>query len=307
MTPAPSTATELITRSVYANAGRSRTIRARVTQTVHSECLNCGAALAGPFCSHCGQRVIPPHPTTKELVGDAYDEMVGWDGKFARTIRLLLTRPGELTRAAIEGQRTRYVRPVKLYLSCSVLFFLVQASVPPPDTEAAFEIGFGVSAGQATDQTPGERALGKAATRGLASLTPPERADLDREIQAQPWLLRPLLRAIAEDYEGLTRRASEAMPRVLFVLIPSPRAGPSALLSRPSLPRAFVLRDALRGIRLRGADARNIRRVHTVPAGHGGGAADRRARDRRIRRSCTAASVPEAHGWRLARRRLAPA
>jgi hypothetical protein len=211
----------LITRSVYANAWRSQTIRARVTQTVHSECLNCGAALAGPFCSHCGQRVVPLHPTTKELVGDAYDELVGWDGKLARTIRLLLTRPGELTRAVIEGQRTRYVRPVKLYLSCSVLFFLVQASVPFPDTEADFEIGFGITAGQATDQTPGEVALGKAVTGRLSSLTPAERADLDREIDAQPRLFRPLLRAIAEDYDGLMRRVSEAIPRVLFVLIPA--------------------------------------------------------------------------------------
>jgi hypothetical protein len=192
-----------------------------VTQTVHHVCLNCGSALAGPFCSHCGQRVVPPHPTTKELVGDAYDELVGWDGKFARTIRLLLTRPGELTCAAIEGQRTRYVRPVKLYLSCSVLFFLVQASVPFPDVNADFDIGFGIRAGKTTDQTPGERALGKAVTGGLSTLTAAERADLDREIDAQPRLFRPLMRAIAEDYTGLTRRASEAIPRVLFVLIPA--------------------------------------------------------------------------------------
>lgn len=191
-----------------------------MTQTVHSVCLNCGAALAGPFCSHCGQRVVPPHPTTKELVGDAYDELVGWDGKFARTIRLLLTRPGELTRAAIEGQRTRYVRPVKLYLSCSVLFFLVQASVPFPDVQGDFQIGFGVR-GTAADQTPGEVALGKAVTAGVSSLTPAERADLDREIAAQPAPLRPLLRAMADDYDGLMSRVSASIPRVLFVLIPA--------------------------------------------------------------------------------------
>jgi hypothetical protein len=133
----------------------------------------------------------------------------------------LLTRPGELTRAAIEGQRTRYVRPVRLYLSCSVLFFLVQASVPFPDMDADFEIGFGISAGQATDQTPGEVALGKAVTGGLSSLTPAERADLDREIAAQPSLIRPMIRAMAEDYDGVMRRAEEAIPRVLFVLIPA--------------------------------------------------------------------------------------
>ena len=185
-------------------------------------CLNCGAVLTGPFCSKCGQRVVPPHPTTRELAGDAYDELVGWDGKFARTIRLLLTRPGELTRAVIGGRRARYVGSVRLYLMCSVLFFLVQAGVPFPDPEdAEFEIGFGVGVSQAGDETPGERALGKAVTSGLASLTPAERADLDREIEAQPWLMRPMLRAMADDYDGLMRRASDAMPRVLFVLIPA--------------------------------------------------------------------------------------
>lgn len=183
--------------------------------------MNCASTLSGPFCSTCGQRVVPPHPTTKELVGDAYDELVGWDGKFARTIRLLLTRPGELTRAVIEGQRTRYVRPVKLYLSCSVVFFLLQATVPFPDVDKDFDIGFGVGIGGAADQTPGEAALGKAVTQGLATLTSDERAALDREVAAQPWLLRPMIRSIAEDYDGVMRRVHDSIPRGLFVLIPA--------------------------------------------------------------------------------------
>jgi hypothetical protein len=183
-------------------------------------CLNCDASLSGPFCSACGQRVVPAHPTTKELVGDAYDELIGWDGKFARTVRLLLTRPGALTRAVIEGQRARYVGSVRLYLMCSVAFFLLQATVPFPDVDQDFEVGFGVSVGRTADQTPGEAALGKAVTKGLASLTPAERSALDREIDAQPWLIRPMIRAMAEDYEGVMRRAENAIPRVLFVLIP---------------------------------------------------------------------------------------
>jgi hypothetical protein len=222
----------LITRTVYAalTTFGYRGQLAGVTQTLSpagsetdwtTRCLNCGAPLTGAFCQECGQRVVPPHPTTKELVGDLYDELAGWDGKFARTIRLLLTRPGELTRAVIEGQRTRYVKAVRLYLTCSVLFFLVQASAPFPDTDVDAEIGFGVRVGAAADQTPGERALGKAITGGLASLTPAERADLDREVEEQPRLFRPMLRAMAKDYDGLMRRASESIPRVLFVLVPA--------------------------------------------------------------------------------------
>jgi Protein of unknown function (DUF3667) len=164
---------------------------------------------------------VPPHPTTRELVGDAYNELVGWDGKFARTIRLLLTRPGELTRAVIGGQRARYVGAVRLYLMCSVVFFLLQTTVPLPDVDKDFEIGFGVRVGGTIDQTPGEAALGKAVTRGLAALTADERAALDREIDAQPWLIRPMVRAMAADYDGLMRRAEAAIPRVLFVLIPA--------------------------------------------------------------------------------------
>jgi hypothetical protein len=100
---------------------------------------------------------------------------------------------------------------------CSVLYFLVQAGAPLPDVN--FEVGFSVGVGAPIDQTPGERAIGKILTG--KSLTPAERAEVDREIAAQHWLIQPILKAIAEDYEGLTRRALEAMPRVLFVLIPA--------------------------------------------------------------------------------------
>jgi hypothetical protein len=160
---------------------------------------------------------VPPHPTTRELVGDAYNELIGWDGKFAQTIRLLLRHPGALTRAVVEGQRTRYVSSVRLYLLCSVLYFVLQAGAPLPDI-AAFEAGVGV--GIDSSQTPGDAAFGKAITRGIATLTAEERDALDRQIESQPWLLRGMFRALAEDYRGLTRRAAEITPRVLFVLIP---------------------------------------------------------------------------------------
>ena len=129
-----------------ASAGEEIEPAGGLTSVTAAACLNCGATLDGPFCSACGQRVVPPHPTTKELVGDAYDELVGWDGKFARTLRLLLAHPGALTRAVIEGQRNSYVRSVRLYLLCSILYFLVQAGAPLPDAYhrlASLWIAFG--------------------------------------------------------------------------------------------------------------------------------------------------------------------
>src|SRR3954469_10832549 len=89
-------------------------------------CLNCDAALSGPFCSMCSQRAVPPHPTARELAGDAFAEFSGWDGKFAGTIRTLIAKPGELTRQWLAGRRVRFIAPLRLYLTASLVYFLVQ-------------------------------------------------------------------------------------------------------------------------------------------------------------------------------------
>lgn len=80
-----------------------------VLRSAHSmpTCLNCGAALQGPFCRECGQRVIPPYPTLREMATDAWHEFSGWGGRFVRTFRTLL-RPGALTIDGMEGCRVVY-------------------------------------------------------------------------------------------------------------------------------------------------------------------------------------------------------
>ena len=59
----------------------------------------------GRFCGRCGQRAIGAYPSVREMAGDAWRELSGWDGRFARTVRILLRRPGALTVEAMEGRR----------------------------------------------------------------------------------------------------------------------------------------------------------------------------------------------------------
>jgi hypothetical protein len=184
-------------------------------------CRNCALPLNGPFCSHCGQRVVPPHPTVREVVGDAYGELVGWDGKFARTMTLLITRPGALTRDVVEGRRARYITPVRLYLMCSVLYFLVAAFAPRLAETAGASLDIGVGVGSATNTTPGEAAMGRALANGLGNITPADRALVEAQLAELPPSAEPMIRAMAEDYDGLMKRASESMPRVLFALVPA--------------------------------------------------------------------------------------
>lgn len=186
------------------------------TESWATTCQNCGTPLDDRFCSHCGQRAIPPRPTVRELAGDAWSELIGWDGKLARTLRLLLRRPGELTLAALEGRRARYVSPVRLYLLCSLLYFVIAAGVPNPRADVTFDVGVGID----TSMTPGNPVIAKAVASGLSSLSPEERELLEAEIAAAPAVLRPLMRSAVADFAGFQRQVMELLPQALFLLIP---------------------------------------------------------------------------------------
>lgn len=95
-------------------------------------CLNCGSPLAQRYCPACGQAASDPDPTLREFLHEIAAELLHWDGKLLATFRLLVTRPGELTREYLAGHRVRYISPLRLYLTCSVLFFLMRAIVPEP-------------------------------------------------------------------------------------------------------------------------------------------------------------------------------
>jgi len=99
------------------------------------ECPNCGRRLDGGFCADCGQKVTPINPTAHDFLHDLTHELLHVDGKIFQSVRLLLTRPGFLTREYFLGRRARYVSPIRLYLIFSVVFFLTLAATTQPLTE----------------------------------------------------------------------------------------------------------------------------------------------------------------------------
>jgi hypothetical protein len=90
-------------------------------------CPNCGAARAGRFCASCGQKAAPLTPTLAYFVHELTHEVLNVDGKIFRTLRLLLTRPGFLTREMFRGRRASYMSPIRTYLIASVLAFGMSA------------------------------------------------------------------------------------------------------------------------------------------------------------------------------------
>ena len=170
-------------------------------------CLNCAAALDGAFCSQCGQRAIPPYPAMRDLVGDAWQELSGYDGRFMRTLRQLFRHPGSLTLEVLEGRRARYVSPVRLYLAASLFYFLVAAASP--------------DLGQApAPVVPGSDIKIDLRNPAAAQLSPERREEALQRIDRAPWLIRAVLRPAVLNPAGFRARIVENVPRMLFALVP---------------------------------------------------------------------------------------
>jgi len=98
--------------------------------THDSTCRNCGATLAGAYCSACGQPAHL-HRSLLHLGEEVLHGLYHFDAKGWRTLPLLVARPGLLTRRYLDGQRMRYVSPLALFLFTVFLMFLVFSLTTP--------------------------------------------------------------------------------------------------------------------------------------------------------------------------------
>jgi hypothetical protein len=90
-----------------------------------THCLNCGAGIHASFCQYCGQETAVHVPSAREFLHEFVGHYVALESKLWKTLALLLFKPGRLTRDYIEGKRARYVLPLRVYLTMSLIFFAV--------------------------------------------------------------------------------------------------------------------------------------------------------------------------------------
>ncbi|NNE45318.1 MAG: DUF3667 domain-containing protein [Rhodothermales bacterium] len=94
-------------------------------------CPNCGSEVGGPYCGNCGQPSRDIRQPITHFAREIVSEYFGLDGKLLRSIGPLLFLPGKLTIEYLNGRVQRYVRPVRLYLTASLLFFFLVAVLDP--------------------------------------------------------------------------------------------------------------------------------------------------------------------------------
>lgn len=97
-------------------------------------CLNCGNQFQGNYCNNCGQQKIDEKEfTMRGFVKSAIGESLEVDSRLLKTAKLLLFKPGFLASEYFRGKFQSYWSPVKLYLICSLLYFVVFFNFPEHD------------------------------------------------------------------------------------------------------------------------------------------------------------------------------
>jgi hypothetical protein len=148
------------------------------------------------YCPHCGQPQTDYHRSLRAIVGELLDTFAGWDAKIPRTLLTLVRRPGALTAEYLAGRRARYVPPLRLYLTLSLVFFLSLRVSPVEFTgnldASADSDGFGFSMSRTGSGTAaGVPRDGSAIARAARAVpgqprTAADSAQLDRFLRQAP-------------------------------------------------------------------------------------------------------------------------
>lgn len=90
----------------------------------NNHCATCNEPLAGKYCHHCGEKKHLRH----ELALSHYSREIIYqithiDAKIFKTLLLLVIQPGRLTVEYLLGRKKKYIRPIRLYLILSMLYF----------------------------------------------------------------------------------------------------------------------------------------------------------------------------------------
>jgi hypothetical protein len=93
-------------------------------------CASCGNAVAGGYCSRCGEEVLDPSKLTLRyfLSHTVVNEVLNLDGKIWRTLRLLLFRPAFLALEYAAGRRRLYVNPLRVLIVAIIVYVLATQS-----------------------------------------------------------------------------------------------------------------------------------------------------------------------------------
>jgi hypothetical protein len=93
-------------------------------EIVHT-CKSCHNQFTGHYCNNCGEKVrVASDRTLKVLFSDIVKAVTFADNKFARTLWLMLGRPGYVSSEIAHGRTVRYMTPIQVFFVLNLVYFL---------------------------------------------------------------------------------------------------------------------------------------------------------------------------------------
>jgi hypothetical protein len=177
-----------------------------------SNCANCDAPLSGHYCSQCGQEAVLHTASVREFLHEFIGHYVALEGKLWGSLKRLIFQPGELTNEYMRGRRVRYVQPLRMYLTFSVLFFALFKLTADGGTEVDLKVDGQTTAAKVVAPA---RVLADTVVKEQARIAaPPDAATAQSKSAAKEAVAGMMSEMAAEDAKSEMRaaKAQEAKP-----------------------------------------------------------------------------------------------
>jgi hypothetical protein len=89
-------------------------------------CKSCGNNHQENYCPACGEKAFNPKQlSVNHFIEDSFESFIHFDTKFFRTIKTLISKPGQLSVDYVEGRRIKYMKPIQLFLVVNLIYFII--------------------------------------------------------------------------------------------------------------------------------------------------------------------------------------
>ncbi len=185
-------------------------------------CANCLTPLKGSYCYECGQSIRGADRFFLTLVNEAFEDIFSLSSRVWKTFGNLLWRPGFLSTEYFAGRRVRYIPPIRLYFTLSIVCFVFYSVFAffSDETSTTNVVLVQDQAEVATEAGPNEKpAEGEDAEdeEDKTSKKPPFDLSDDEEFSL-PWLDAEQSAALEKRIEAQVEKAQkvyEANPEIL--------------------------------------------------------------------------------------------
>jgi hypothetical protein len=185
-----------------------------------SDCANCNVSVSGKYCHECGQATVLHPPSIGEFLHEFVGHYVALESKLWQTLKLLILKPGKLTLEYLAGRRVRYIEPLRVYLTFSLIFFALFKFMGEDHNIGNVHVK-GVPIVKEDSQDTARREQREKARAAVKQGEPPKAAQAaDAANEGEPGGLEKFIDTVVDNRDKLKKAFFGYVPYAVFALMP---------------------------------------------------------------------------------------